>query len=216
MPKKTGTKKKSKKPKEPESTESVEPIPFPNEKLLSQRAFGHCCDQRKESSGNMSKIIRFFHEQVENYLKDDQMFIIRTLGKSKAELNNELESVGLKDWRIKDSECLVVAKMAVLYKAAKVAQKYDVNNRAFCKKYRSGAEDIVERACQMHQSDLFNQKLFGVHEPTDRVCKVYNSLATSAMSALESIQGKVVAFHRILFYINNLIVFSKRRVQTKE
>ena len=56
---KLGTKRKTKKNKENEGVE-IEPMPFSDEKLLSQRVFGHCCGQRKESSGNAMKIIKFF------------------------------------------------------------------------------------------------------------------------------------------------------------
>jgi len=213
--KKTGTKRKTKKSKETEGVESFEPIPFSDEKLLSQRVFGHCCDQRKEYSGNVQKVIKFFHDQVENYARDDQMFILKTLWKSKFEINSELEAVGLNDWRIKDSECAIMAKMSILYKAAKSAQKFDMNNRAFCKRYQEGAENIVDRACRMYQSDIFNQSLFGVHEPTDRVAMVYNNLATSTMSGLESIQGKVAAFYRILYYINMLTQFANEDYRQK-
>ena len=197
----------------------MEPAPFPIDKLINQRAFGHACDIRRENPGSLGKIVMFFHQQVEDYLQGDQQFIIRTLWKTKGQLNEELEKLGLKDWWVKDSECFIIAKIAILYKSAKVAQKYDHHNRAYCKQYASNAEEIVAKACQQYQSDIFNEMMFEAHDATDRVCRVFNSLATNAVTALEAISGKVVAWHRILFFINNLSLFladenRRRRSQT--
>ena len=82
----------------------MEPAPFPVDKLINQRAFGHSSDIRRENPGNLGKIVMFFHQQVKDYLQGDQQFIIRTLWKTKNQLNDELEKLGLKDWRVKDSD----------------------------------------------------------------------------------------------------------------
>ena len=81
--KKIGAKKKSKKTKVPDV--EMEPAPFPVDKLINQRAFGHSCDIRHENPGNLGKIVMFFHQQVEDYLQGDQQFIIRTLWKTKSQ-----------------------------------------------------------------------------------------------------------------------------------
>ena len=115
-----------------------DPPPFMLNKLTASEEFQHLSNSRTESTSNTTKILAFFHQQV-NVTSQSQpgqpSFLVRTLYKSKEEIKTELMDCGLRKWLIKDTENCLLAKFAVLYKAAKCAQGYDTAQSRFYTQY---------------------------------------------------------------------------------
>ena len=124
-----GTKKKTKKVKTNES----ESVPLPVGKQINPKVFQHLMEVRKESYATRVKVVTLFRNNVEDYFSGDQQFIIKFLWKTRAQINQELESLRFNYWKIRDSENCVLAKLAVLLRASRAAERYDDVHRAYCK-----------------------------------------------------------------------------------
>ena len=96
----------------------------------------------------------------------------------------------------------------MLLKASRAAERYDDAHRAYCKeKYEEVADDIINRGAQMYQSDMFEDLVARVKMKTDKVTKVFNTLAQNAISAIEAVSNKIVSWNRILFNLQGLSMF---------
>ena len=106
-------------------------------------------------------------------------------------------------WALKETDNVILGKMAVLLKSSKCVQYYESSQRQFCaSNYKQQQyEYIVERGRFRYQSPDFGALLQKTPQMTDKVCRIYKNLAELIITALEVIGLKTTSWNRIHYFL---------------